>query len=213
MINVLKNRKYILLLCLLFSAACATTTKNPNITPSSVYNAKGEMLFKTGKYTKAEKYFNKSIAVNPYNLEAYKNRGSLYYAMGNLERALKDFDYVLSYEPKDSSTLSAKGAVLAGLGNYDEAYKSLYESLKLNPSNIAALNSLGGLLYTAGDFERAKQVYSISLDYKTSPEIYYMRAQCYAQLGDTENANKDYSLATILQYGTGNTAPTETSKK
>ena len=202
--NLLKNHKYILILSLLFLTACATTQTSKQ---SYIYNAKGEMYLKIGKYNKAEKLLNKAIEANPYNLEAYRNRGTLYYNLGDFEKALKDFDYVLSYEEKDSQTLSAKGALLANMGKYNEAYQNLYEALKLNPSNVAALNSVAGLLYISGDFKKAKDIYTISLNYKTSPEVYLMRAKCFAQLGDTEEADKDYAMAALLERGTGNTAP------
>jgi len=205
MINVLKNRKYILFICLFCLMACSGVQKK-SLSNSAVYNAKGEMYLKTAKYEKAEKYFNKAIKANPYNLDAYKNRGTLYYTLGNFDKALQDFDYVLSYE-KDSSTLSAKGALLAAGGKYQEAYDILYEALKLNPSNVSALNSVAGLFFVQGDFEKAKDIYTISLQYRTSPEIYLMRSNCYTQLGEQEKAAQDYAMAMLLAHGTGNTAP------
>ena len=206
--NLLKNHSFFILLCLIFLTACANVKSQ-----SEDYTARGEMYLKTAKYDKAEKYLNKAIAANPYNLEAYKNRGSLYYNLGEYDKALSDFDYVLEYEKHNSSVLSARGATLASLGRYNEAYDSLSESLKLNPSNVAALNSLGGLLYLTKDFEKAKQIYSISLEYNTTPEAYLMRAKCYEQLGQKEEAEYDYSLAKLLKLGAGNTAPTEPKTK
>ena len=206
--NILKNHSIFILLCLIFLMACSNVKSQ-----SEDYAARGEMYFKTAKYGKAEKYLNKAISANPYNLEAYKNRGSLYYSLGNYEKALSDFDYVLNYEKSNSSVLSAKGAALASLGRYEEAYNSLFEALKLNPSNVAALNSMGGLLYLSGDFERAQKIYSISLEYNTTPEAYLMRAKCYEQLGQKEDAEHDYALAKLLKLGVGNTEPSSASTK
>ncbi len=202
--NLLKNHSIFVLFCLIFITACANIKSK-----SDDYAARGEMYLKTAKYEKAEKYLNKAISSNPYNLEAYKNRGSLYYNLGNYDKALSDFDYVLSYEKNNSSVLSAKGAALASLGRYQEAYNVLFEALKLNPSNVAALNSMGGILFLTGDFEKAKQVYSVSLEYNTTPEAYLMRAKCYEQLGKKEEAQNDYALAKLLKLGVGNTAPQE----
>ncbi len=203
--NILKNHKYILILCFVFLAACAANTQNK----SRDYNAKGEMYLKTEKYTKAEKYLNKAIEANPYNLDAYKNRGSLYYTQGNYEKALSDFNYVLNYEKHNANVLAAKGAALASMGKYTDAYNTLYESLKLNPSNVSALNSVASLLFITGDFEKAKQIYTISLEYSTTPEAYLMRAKCYEQLGQINEAEHDYALAKLLKLGVGNTAPEE----
>ncbi|MBO4708117.1 MAG: tetratricopeptide repeat protein [Elusimicrobiaceae bacterium] len=203
--NILKNHKYILIFCFVFLAACTTNTQFK----SRDYNAKGEMYLKTEKYAKAEKYLNKAIEANPYNLDAYKNRGTLYYARGDYEKALSDFDHVLSYEKHNANVLAAKGAALANMGKYTDAYNTLYTSLKLNPSNVAALNSMAGLLFMANDFEKAKQIYTVSLEYNTTPEAYLMRAKCYEQLGQTAEAEHDYALAKLLKLGVGNTAPEE----
>lgn len=206
--NILKNRKYLLLVCLIFTLACANTQ-----TKSTEYAAKGEMYLKTGKPAKAEKYLNKAIEANPYNLDAYKNRGSLYYSQGENEKALKDFDYALEYEPYNSSLLSAKGAVLASMGKYEDAFKILLSALQLSPSNVAALNSIAGLYYITNDFEKAKEIYTVSLGYQTTPEAYLMRGKCFAQLGDTEKANNDFAMAKMLKLGTGNTAPSQDEEK
>lgn len=204
--NILKNHKYILILCLALLVGCTSTNNNIK---SRNYNAKGEMYLKTEKFAKAEKYLNKAIETNPYNLEAYKNRGTLYYTLGDYDKSVSDFDYVLSYQKYDSSVLSAKGAALASMGKYEEAYAILTEALRLNPSNVAALNSVAGLLFIAGDLEKAEQIYTISLEYSTTPEAYLMRAKCYEQLGKTAEAERDYALAKILKLGVGNTAPEE----
>lgn len=200
--DLLKNHKYILLICLFFVAACAGTQ-----TKSTEYSARGAMYMKIGKYGKAEKYLNKAIETNPYNLDAYKDRGALYYSLGKYEEALKDFDYALTYEPINSSLLSARGAVLATMGNYKDSFNTLADALKLNPSNIAALNSMAGLYYLTGNFEKAEEIYSVSLEYQTTPEAYLMRGKCYAQLGNMEKANNDFAMAKLLKLGTGNTAP------
>ena len=202
--NILKNHKYILILCLAFLVGC---TSNNNNVKSRDYNAKGEMYLKTEKFAKAEKYLNKAIETNPYNLEAYKNRGTLYYTLGDYDKSISDFDYVLSYQKYDSSVLSAKGAALANMGKYNEAYETLTEALRLNPSNVAALNSVAGLLFIAGDLEKAEQIYTISLEYTTTPEAYLMRAKCYEIQGKMTEAERDYALAKILKLGVGNTAP------
>ena len=208
--NILKNHKYILIFCFVFLAGCATTDNNLK---SRDYNAKGDMYLKTENFARAEKYLNKAIEANPYNLEAYKNRGTLYYTLGDYEKALSDFDHVLTYEKHNPNVLSAKGAVLASIGKYEDAYNVLFESLKLNPSNVAALNSIAGILFVAGNYEKAKQVYTISLEYNTTPEAYLMRAKCYEQLGQTAEANHDYALARILKLGAANTAPEESNNK
>ncbi|MCR5505042.1 MAG: hypothetical protein K6E94_05795 [Elusimicrobiaceae bacterium] len=205
--NLLKNHKYILLFCLFCFAACSSAQKN-TVSKSNLYNAKGEMYLKIADYKKADKYLNLAIAENSYNLDAYKNRATLYYTLGDFEKALQDFDYVLSYEQSDS-TLAAKGALLATMGKYDESYKILYETLKINPSNVSALNSIAGLIYLQGDFEKAKDIYTISLKYRTSPEVYLMRSNCYKQLGEQDKADADYAMYILLKQGTGNTAPSK----
>ena len=199
--TILKNHRIFFFFCFIFLAGCINVHFR-----SRDYAARGEMYLKTAEYAKAEKYLNKAIEANPYNLEAYKNRGALYFTLGNYEEALKDFNYALEYDKYDSSTLSAKGAVLANLGRYQEAYNNLFEAIRLNPSNVSALNSMAGLLYITGDFKKAKEVYTISLEYRTTPEAYLMRAKCCEQLGQTEEAERDYALAKILKLGTADTS-------
>ena len=208
--NLLKNRKYILLLCLSFLVACASTNTKSK---STEYTARGEMYFKTAKYDKAEKYFNKAIEANPYNLEAYKGRGSLYYNLGNYDKALQDFEHVLVYEPNNSSLLSAKAAIFANAGMYEEAFNILLKALKLNPSNIAALNSLAGIYYVLEDYKKAMEIYTISLEYQTTPEAYLMRGKCYLQLGNEDMAGNDFAMAKVLKLGAANTMPEESTTK
>ena len=207
--NLLKNHRYILLICLFFMTACSINTQ----TKSTEYAARGTMYMKMGKYEKAEKYLNKAIQANPYNLDAYKDRGSLYYNLAKYEQALKDFDYALSYEPINSSLLSAKGAALASLGKYEESFKALAAALQLHPANVAALNSIAGLYYLDNNFAKAAEIYSVSLSYQTTPEAYLMRGKCYLQIGDKENAENDFAMAKLLKHGTGDTTPKEAETK
>ena len=90
---------------------------------------------------------------------------------------------------------------------------NLLAALKLNPSNVAALNSMAGIYFIGGDFDKAKKIYTISLEYQTTPEAYLMRGKCYEQQGNTEKAEKDFAMAKILKLGTGNTAPSQKQEK
>ena len=70
---------------------------------------------------------------------------------------------------------------------------------------------MAGLLFIAGEVEKAEQVYTISLEYNTTPEAYLMRAKCYEQLGQKDKAQNDYALAKMLKLGVSNTSPEENS--
>ena len=52
------------------------------------------------KQTNKVKDFNKAIAINPRDAEAYKNRGNAKYELKQFEEAIKDYDEAIKINPQ-----------------------------------------------------------------------------------------------------------------
>jgi tetratricopeptide (TPR) repeat protein len=64
-------------------------------------------LMQEEKYDSAIKYYDKVLALNPYNFKAYNNRGLAFEKSGHPQRALQDYDKSLELKP--DYDLAAKG--------------------------------------------------------------------------------------------------------
>ncbi len=116
-------------------------------------------------FTKAIKYFDKAISVNPKYMLCYLNRGLSYYNMGNQERALADWDTVRKYEPGQANIdkyLTTVGKYFFSQGqkqksstNIDSTIFFFGKSAEATPKAPEPWYELGKAYYLQGDYHNA----------------------------------------------------------
>ena len=129
------------------------------------WSAKAMELWKEVKYTNpnlAKNYWDKAIAANPKNAEAYNNRGLALYELKLYQQAIEDFSQALRINPQYAEALNNRGNAYYQLDQYEKAEADFNQSLQLKPRySKAHLNR--GLVYfqmqkreqSCEDFRRA----------------------------------------------------------
>jgi Tfp pilus assembly protein PilF len=113
------------------------------------WSAKAMALWKDMKYTdpnQAKNYWDRAIAVNPKQAEAYNNRGLAFYNLKLYQQAIEDFSQALRLKPQYAEALSNRGNAYYAMDQYAKAETDLNQSLQLKPKySKAHLNR--GLVY------------------------------------------------------------------
>jgi Tetratricopeptide repeat len=113
------------------------------------WSAKAMELWKGVKYTdpnQAKNYWDKAIAANPKQAEAYNNRGLAFYNLKLYQQAIEDFSQALRLNPQYAEALNNRGNTYYAMDQYEKAEADFNQSLQLKPKySKAHLNR--GLAY------------------------------------------------------------------
>jgi tetratricopeptide (TPR) repeat protein len=144
----------LLLTVLSLSFGCSVATRN--------YNMVGKEAFEKGQYTEAISEFQKAIAQDNRNSEAYYNLGATYYTVGKQTRNSQFIDQgeqllrqSIALNPGNNDAHRTLTALLVETGRSQYAYDLLNSWQQRNPANPAPLLELARLSQELGDSNRA----------------------------------------------------------
>lgn len=162
----------------------------------------GNWDHQTGTYrnpTKALKYLDRAIQLNPQKVEAYTGRGRAYQKLNNFDLALKNFNKAIELEPTGEQYL-VRGMCYLQSGQSKNALEDFDTAIKLDPTN------LGYYIIRAGAYASFQQFELAILDYNNIINIqpdnfgyYVCRGYQYYELGEFQKAIDDYDLAIELE--------------
>ena len=162
--------------------------------------------YEKGRFKEALADIDRSIELDPSDVNALHHRGNVLFALGSLEEARITYEHALKLAPEESSTWNNLGATLDGLGRSDEALRAFQRATECNPPSKNAffgmavvqirLNRLADAVATVSRFEKLTR----------SPDAAMLMVQAAVTrlLGDTVKAaaieqnarNLDAGLAT-----------------
>lgn len=181
-------KRFLWLSCVLL-AACST------LETSSEYIARGNGYLKDGKKQEAISSFNKAVALNPNNIDAYESRGAAHFYNGQYALAAADFDRVLKTNPYRVSTYTAYASVLAAQGRFNDALEVLNIVERLNAATPETYFARAGVYYMLGKYDLAVADYTRVLQVRPCADVFNARGSAYAQWGKPEQAQKDFEAA------------------
>jgi len=118
---------------------------------------------------------------------------------GNYEKAIEIYDQKLSTKPKDSKALYNRGRAYAELGDFENAEQSLIKALELDSRNIQILMSLSNMYQKQKNHTKALMYADQAVELPGAPAMaYFLKGRALHQLGNTQEALKDYSTAIKL---------------
>lgn len=179
-------------LCLL--GACQTLKTSPELI------ARGNGYLTDGNVEQAIKYYDKAVALNPDNMDAYEARGAAYFFKGDYEKATADFSKAINANPNNSDLYTAYAAAAAALKDYDNALKALEMAQQINPSKPEIFFSRGNIYYVMGHYDLAVNEFSNLLEMYTANEVLNARAAALIKLGQTQAAKQDLLEARSGKY-------------
>lgn len=139
------------------------------------------LLNKTGiafhqmlQFNTAEKYYRRSLKVDPNYAEAINNLGTIYYARKSYRRAVNEYKKALRISPDSATIWSNLGTGYFARKDYPRALESYQKALSLDPEVFETRSSQGVLLQERTVEERAK--------------FHMFLARTYAQAGMNDRA-------------------------
>lgn len=142
--------------------------------------------------------FSNRIKDVPTDVYALLGRSYVYKEMGMNDKYLADIDAVLKINPKNVAALNQKADYLQSKGKFDDALALIKQSLKINSSvdNLEALFIQGKALMGLDENVKALSVFNkvIEMDF-TVYSAYYFRGICHQELGNPDEACKNFELA------------------
>lgn len=134
----------------------------------------------------------------PNDVYALLGRSYVYRDLGMNDEYQADLDQVLKLDPKNLSALNQKAYYMYSIKKYDDAITLTKQSLKLNSSvdNLEALFIKGVSLVGKEDWKGAMLALNevIEMDF-TVYDAYYYRGLCHLEMGDLDEACKNFELA------------------
>lgn len=180
---------FISVFCAAALAACA------GLQTSSEYLLRGDGYFKDGNPVRALQAYNRAIALNPDNLEAYASRGAVHFFQGNYALAQADFKTVIDKNPYQVDAYTAYGSALAATGNFDEALEVLNSALALQPSKPEIFFSRAGVYFMLGRYADAVTDYTSVINLRPAAEVYEARGAAYLRMGKKVLSEQDFGIA------------------
>jgi serine/threonine protein kinase len=102
-----------------------------------LYN-KAYSLSSLGQLDEAVACYDKVVALEPENVDAWNNRGVCLRKQGKFDEALESYSRALGIEKNNVAALSNRGNCLYSLGRHQEALVDLVRAIELDPKNESA---------------------------------------------------------------------------
>jgi tetratricopeptide (TPR) repeat protein len=137
------------------------------------YFQMGAAYERNGDFERAERYFEKCLALSPSFAEAQNYLGYMWAEQGrNLEKALELIRKAVAAEPENAAFLDSLGWVLFKLGRPGEALVEIEKSVKLNKEPDPTLyDHLGDIQQALGNLDKAREAWQKSLELQDDPKV------------------------------------------
>ncbi|MBR1850516.1 MAG: tetratricopeptide repeat protein [Bacteroidales bacterium] len=154
----------------------------------AAWNNAGAIAFYLEDYAEAERYLNVARDINPHNPDVLNNTGLL--CLAQKDYALAKY-YFEEAQRQGSSDAAANIPILnLKRGNYEEAQQALR-------SNTCSFNLAFAQLMND---ETGTAIRTLDCCLDQNADVNYLRAVCYARLGDKDNALKNLKASIDDKY-------------
>ncbi|GAB4537170.1 MAG: hypothetical protein Kow0063_23550 [Anaerolineae bacterium] len=161
---------------------------------SQAYSERGGIYEKQGNNQAALKDYDQAILVDPDNADAYYTRGRLYEQLGRNDEALADYIQVLLIDQDEYGLVE----LCQRLEQCEEVVSQLQGLIGQTDEPRPVHVALGILYEELEEFEKAIREFSIALDMRATPDVYFARASAFLKADDAQAALDDYTQAIAL---------------
>jgi serine/threonine protein kinase/Flp pilus assembly protein TadD len=135
-------------------------THNPELTRPALLSI-GYIYRHKGDFNKAIEYYEKALAMDPIDVDAYGYLRNLYIIAGEYEESIEISKKIIDLEPERPSNYRRYGQALGIIGDHERAIEQYQKAVELNPVD---LDYLGWAYFHARDFDRAVENLKKALD-------------------------------------------------
>nr|CAB3266646.1 stress-induced-phosphoprotein 1 [Phallusia mammillata] len=131
--------------------------------------AKGNELYKKGKYPEALKCYSEAIKRDPDNAALYSNRAACYMKLLEFRIALKDCDECVKKDPQFIKGHVRRGGVLEAMKEFSRATDAYQKALDIDPNNSEASDGMRRCLH--GDYKNRNNPEEVQKRAMNDPEV------------------------------------------
>jgi tetratricopeptide (TPR) repeat protein len=160
------------------------------------------VLIELKRHEEAIEVLNKSLALQPRNVNALIYRGLALAETGKQEAALRDFDKALMLQPQSVFALHNRANVLIHLNRHQEARRSIDAVLKLSPGHMPALANRAVVLLHDKRYLEALQAIDGALAAQPNDfHFWSLRGDALREISRLDEAFQAYQKALALKSG------------
>ncbi len=159
----------------------------------------GNKLLRSQKYEKASTAFDKAIHIKPDFYQAWYAKGRAQRLQRRYKEALVSFHQATSYNSTYDPAWRELGDTLFALNRYEEARRALEKVVELKPDEFMAYRGLCNVLGELGNYAQAIKACDRTIKINPQPLQYILRGEIHRNMGDTQEAIKDFDTALRLQ--------------
>jgi len=173
---------------------------------SDEFEKSGDAFLSRGNLPRALVQYEKSLQLNPNNIELVYKKGLLFVIGGLNEDAIKEFQKVIKRRPWHALAYKGMGQALFQMKKYDEAEKNFRDAIARDPKLWKAHNSLGIIYDYKKRYDMAIHNYNKAISLKPDEGFLYNNlGVSWSLAGDYEKAINAFNTALETKYSKSKT--------
>ena len=161
----------------------------------------GAQMAEKGQYEEAIARINQGLAINPHYFMAYDVRGSAHAFLGQKDQAIADFNRSLDLKPGHCNAIYNRANTYFSTQQWDLAITDYQTFIACKPIHRKAHIFLSQTYKITGQAQKAIQTINRVLEhYPHDGELYFLRAQCRADLNEWDKSKADAQTAEEKGY-------------
>jgi tetratricopeptide (TPR) repeat protein len=159
-------------------------------------------LYQAKKYAEALQEYQRVLAENQDMHWAYERIGFCYFRLGDPDNAIKAFKMLLDKEPQAQNVLLNLCAILLEKGNLEEGMKYFKQLDEETVNDHSIFYNIGVLLFAREQMDQAIEYFKkCAARDPNYVDAYYQMALAYLNLGNNEEAKKNFQKIIELAPG------------
>jgi tetratricopeptide (TPR) repeat protein len=174
---------------------------------ASYWRERGWTYYDLGKYAAAIADQDAVIELDPGDCHAYWGRALAHRERKETEEAIDDLDRAIDFCPELGGLYIDRGWLYYERGDISQTHSDFDQAVAVSPDYWGTWFNRGVLYDGEDDYEAAAQDFGRALELEADAYTYYLRGDCYRQLGQLADARADFETCLELSGSSPDTDP------